>query len=48
VVTAIGAWFILGKKLTSMQMAGGALVLLAVFITSVKGKSNYLSSERVA
>ncbi len=38
VVTAIGAWFILGEKLTVVQMAGGALVLLAVFITSVRAK----------
>ncbi len=49
VVTAIGAWFILGEKLTLVQMAGGALVLMAVFITSVKTKSEIdLSAEVTA
>ncbi len=47
VVTAIGAWFILGEKLTLLQMAGGALVLLAVFISSAKSKTREnLSDER--
>jgi len=36
VVTAVGAWFILGERLTLLQMAGGALVLLAVFITTIR------------
>lgn len=35
VVTAIGAWFILGEKLTPMQAAGGIVVLFAVFITNI-------------
>lgn len=49
VVTAIGAWFILGEKLTLIQMAGGAVVLLAVFITSIKRKQDYdLNREETA
>jgi len=35
VVTAVGAWLILGETLTSLQMAGGLLVLLAVFLTNL-------------
>ncbi len=48
VVTAVGAWFILGEKLTWVQIAGGALVLLAVFITSIRSKTSDLSSEGLA
>jgi drug/metabolite transporter (DMT)-like permease len=35
VVTAISAWFLLGEVLTGLQLAGGALVLLAVFLTNL-------------
>lgn len=35
VVTAVGAWLILGETLTGLQMAGGLLVLLAVCITNI-------------
>lgn len=49
VVTAVGAWFILGEKLTLLQMGGGALVLLAVFISSISTKSkNHSSQEQVS
>lgn len=34
VVTTIGAWAILGERLTSAQMAGGALVLFGVFLSN--------------
>lgn len=34
VITAIGAWFILGERLTLIQMAGGIIVLAAVLITN--------------
>jgi drug/metabolite transporter (DMT)-like permease len=37
VVTAIGAWIILGESLTIFQAAGGVLVLVAVFITNLPG-----------
>jgi len=42
VVTALGAWVILGERLTPLQGAGGALVLAAVFIT------NLMSRKRAA
>ena len=35
VVTALGAWALLGERLTGIQMAGGALVLMAVFLTNL-------------
>jgi drug/metabolite transporter (DMT)-like permease len=34
VVTAIGAWFILGERLSLLQMAGGLLVLIAVIVAN--------------
>jgi drug/metabolite transporter (DMT)-like permease len=37
VVTAIGAWIILGEKLTLIQTAGGVLVLFAVCLTNLSG-----------
>ncbi len=37
VVTAVGAWLILGETLTPVQMGGGALVLLAVFVANLPG-----------
>jgi drug/metabolite transporter (DMT)-like permease len=37
VVTAIGAWIILGESLTIFQAGGGVLVLIAVFITNLPG-----------
>jgi drug/metabolite transporter (DMT)-like permease len=37
VVTAIGAWIILGESLTVFQASGGVLVLIAVFITNLPG-----------
>jgi drug/metabolite transporter (DMT)-like permease len=50
VVTAVGAWIILGERLTLLQGAGGILVLIAVFITNLpafvtlSGDSSYTSS----
>ncbi len=41
VVTAVGAWIILGERLSAVQLLGAALVILAVSITSS-------SSERIA
>jgi drug/metabolite transporter (DMT)-like permease len=35
VVTAIGAWALLDERLTGLQMGGGALVLVAVFLTNL-------------
>ncbi len=35
VVTAIGAWIMLGETLTSLQIGGGALVLFAVCLTNL-------------
>jgi drug/metabolite transporter (DMT)-like permease len=35
VVTAFGAWVILGERLTTVQAAGGGLVLLSVFLTNL-------------
>lgn len=35
VVTAIGAWVLLDERLTAIQAGGGALVLVAVFLTNL-------------
>lgn len=35
VVTAIGAWALLDERLTRVQIGGGALVLVAVFLTNL-------------
>ena len=40
VVTALGAWVVLGERLTPLQLAGGALVLAAVFITNLMNRSS--------
>jgi drug/metabolite transporter (DMT)-like permease len=45
VVTAVGAWFILGEKLTLLQVGGGALVLLAVFISNIPAQSRANSTQ---
>jgi drug/metabolite transporter (DMT)-like permease len=37
VVTALGAWMLLGEKLTMIQAAGGGIVLIAVFLTNWSG-----------
>jgi drug/metabolite transporter (DMT)-like permease len=37
VVCAIGAWIILGEKLTPLQMMGGAIVIVAVCLSNMKG-----------
>jgi drug/metabolite transporter (DMT)-like permease len=38
VVTAIGAWIILGERLTLLQVAGGPLVVSAVMIANMSSK----------
>ena len=38
VVTTIGAWAILGERLTLLQIIGGALVLVSVYLISVLEK----------
>jgi drug/metabolite transporter (DMT)-like permease len=38
VVTAIGAWIILGERLTLLQVMGGLLVLAAVMIANLSSK----------
>jgi drug/metabolite transporter (DMT)-like permease len=49
VVTAFGAWIILGEKLTLMQAWGGVLVLLGVFLTNFPGlKSPNRKPERIS
>lgn len=35
VVTAIGAWILLDERLSAIQVGGGALVLVAVFLTNM-------------
>jgi drug/metabolite transporter (DMT)-like permease len=37
VVTTIGAWLVLGERLTLLQIMGGGLVLLAVYLTNFLG-----------
>jgi drug/metabolite transporter (DMT)-like permease len=37
VVTAIGAWILLGETLTLLQICGGILVLIAVCLTNLPG-----------
>ncbi len=44
VVTAIGAWFILGESLTLLQMAGGLLVLIAVIVANKPQPSRQTAS----
>ena len=39
VVTALGAWIILGESLSPLQLAGGTLVLAAVFITNLMNRT---------
>ena len=39
IVTAFAAWFILGERLTPVQIAGGALVILSVTLTNL-GRRN--------
>lgn len=38
VVTAVGAWLLLGEILTLLQLCGGILVLTAVCLTNLSGK----------
>ncbi|HOO91307.1 MAG TPA: EamA family transporter [Syntrophales bacterium] len=45
VVTALGAWIILGERLTILQGAGGFLVLAAVFITNLMNRRTALPSS---
>ena len=40
VITAIGAWIILGERLTLLQGAGGIMVLIAVMLTNMPDKRN--------
>jgi len=44
VVTTIGAWILLGEKLTMIQAAGGGIVLFAVFLTNLPGV--FMSSQK--
>jgi len=37
VVTAFGAWVLIGEALTPLQMSGGVLVLAGVFLTNLPG-----------
>ncbi len=46
VVTALGAWIILGERLTLLQGAGGALVLASVFITNLMSRSRAALSTK--
>jgi len=39
IVTAAAAWFILGERLTLVQFAGGALVILSVTLTNVSRRN---------
>jgi drug/metabolite transporter (DMT)-like permease len=41
VVTAIGAWLVLGEWLTAVQIAGGVVVLVSVYLT------NFLGDKRI-
>jgi drug/metabolite transporter (DMT)-like permease len=38
-VTALGAWGILGERLSVVQFLGGGLVLVAVYLTNFVGKN---------
>jgi len=41
VVTAIGAWLILGERLTVIQIAGGLVVLASVYLTNFLGDKTF-------
>jgi drug/metabolite transporter (DMT)-like permease len=45
VVTAFGAWIILGERLSLMQFLGGGLVLVAVYLTNFAGKDNHTRAQ---
>jgi len=45
VVTALGAWGILGERLRPVQLLGGGLVLMAVYLTNFAGKDNYTRAQ---
>lgn len=47
VVTALAAWGILGERLRPVQFLGGALVLVAVYLTNFSGKSDRAQTQRV-
>jgi drug/metabolite transporter (DMT)-like permease len=38
-VTACGAWLLLGESLTKVQLVGGAVVLVAVFLANCPSQS---------
>jgi drug/metabolite transporter (DMT)-like permease len=38
-VTAFGAWLLLGERLTPLQMAGGAVVISAVYLANYRSKA---------
>ena len=44
IITAIGAWIILGEVLTPLQLLGGGVVILSVVLTTMPGKKLRLSS----
>jgi drug/metabolite transporter (DMT)-like permease len=48
VVTALGAWIILGERLSLMQFLGGGLVLGAVYLTNFAGKDNHTRAQSQA
>lgn len=45
VVTAVGAWIILGERLTLLQISGGLLALLAVLLANLPAKNHSAAKE---
>ncbi|WP_457577209.1 DMT family transporter [Desulfomarina sp.] len=44
-VTACGAWFLLGEQLAPLQFLGGAIVIGAVYLANVNGQKNRNESD---
>ena len=42
IITALGAWIILGEVLTSLQFLGGAVVIMSVLLTTSAGRRKVL------
>ncbi len=41
-ITAFGAWIILGEKLSVMQLAGGIIVISAVYLANYSPRQQFL------
>jgi hypothetical protein len=47
-VSALIAWAVLGEGMTPLQMAGGAIILVAVFLARLRESEDSLTKTRTA